>query len=518
MSQELLNLQIQSLDERSSPFSDMIVGKGNTILIKVKLEGQPVLVGIGSTANGELGSINTSIINETILAQNNSIGFSPYQPNITIIGGGEDFFGFVYKNEGIVIEDEVYTWGNNDTYQLGRGDKDSSGNNIITRQSGPGRVDISGVTFTGSSRIRTYQAGWNHSHVTTENNRVFSWGNNYYGQLGVTEGVNDASNTGIEPLEVPLDLDGEVPYSVYGGKDFSVVLTTLGNVYAYGINDCHQLCVSDNGVTDFCDTPIKIPIEDVVHISPGKSFVTALKRDGMVWGWGDDTYGQISLSSPSASARYINEPIEIPGSENAVYVSSGNNHSCILKKNGSLYIVGDNRFGQADPPGKNVNLVMGIAIANNTFYIEVDGDLGGYGAGIDNGSYLLGNNTNTTGSSEPISFLKPFINLNADVDLEIIYNNVLGLEYNLIPESIVREVIKYDEDQTIPFSEYLRQSQSVCFVKELAKKTNSALTDAGECCSVTSNTKPILRFRSLKEQLAYERGLFILDKKCLVKN
>lgn len=524
MSTDLLNLSVRSLDTQTSPFSNPIVGTGNTLLIKADINGNTFLVGIGSTESGELGVINPNLANESALSVNNSLGFSPYQENISIIAGGEDFFGFLYVNEGITIEDEIYTWGKNDKYQLGRGGKDASGNNLYERTAGPGRVDISGVAFTGSNRIRTYQAGWKHAHVITNTNRVFSWGNNYYGQLGILDGISgslvDPSNTGLEPQEITLSLSGETPYAVYGGKDYSVALTMSGNVYAYGINDCYQLGISDGGVTDFCHNPIKINIDNVVHIAPGETFIAALKNDGTVWGWGDDTYGQISLSSVTMSGRYIDVPIQIGTIDDAVYVTSGKNHICILRQNGTLSIVGDNQYQQSGEPVPNKNLVLGTALANNSLYIEVDGDLYAYGAGIDNSSGLLGNTQNTTGPSAPIKFFStigsPSTTIN--VDIRTIYNTVLTLEYNLIPVNEEREIIKYDEDQTLASSEYMEQKKAICLVKNLASATNSTPSNAETCCSTSVVSKPVIRFRSLKEQLAYEKGLYILDKKCLVLN
>jgi hypothetical protein len=525
MSQDLVNLTIRPLDEQLTPFSDPIVGTGNTVLMKTTVSGETLLIGIGSTENGELGAINPNLANETALSLNNGVGFTPYEPNVSIIAGGEDFFGFIYVNDGVVVEDEIYTWGLNDKYQLGRGGKDmsNSGENVIEKQAGPGRIDISGVSFAGTNRIRTYQAGWNHAHVTTADNRVFSWGNNLYGQLGIEDGVSgslvDPSNHGIEPQEITLSLDGEDPYAVYGGQNFSTVLTLSGNVYAYGINDTHQLGISDGGTTDLCETPVKIDISDVVHISTGKSFVTALRSNGTVWGWGDDTYGQISLSSGTVVGRYVDVPTQITDIDDAVYVSAGNNHVCILRSNGQLRIVGDNQYQQSDEPLINKNLLLGYAIANNIFYVEMDGDVFAHGAGVNNSSGLIGNTQDTTGPDAPVSFLNtepgnPPININ----ITTIYNPVLQLEYNLITEITAPVVLKYDEDQTLPSSDYMQQQQAICLIREIARNTDSTVSSLDACCNATPGTKTRVNFKSFKEQLQYEKGLFILDKQCLIKN
>lgn len=518
MSSATLDLSLNPINLRDIPFGEPMVGKTNTSVFLVSVEGTKTLLGIGSTANGELGAINPNSINTTSLVTNNAGGFSSYQSKISIIAGGENMFGFVYENEGIVIEDEVYTWGKNNVYQLGFGGRDEDTcSNLISRQAGPGRVDISDVAFTGMTRIRTLQMGYDHSHIITKNNRVFSWGNNYYGQLGISQGVQDWSLSGVEPIEINPSIGGDTPYIVYGGKDFSVLLTNQGNVYAYGRNDYNQLGISDGGVTDFCDSPVLISISDVHHIAVGQSFAVALKTDGTVWGWGDDTYGQISLTSSTGSPRSVEIPTRITDINNAIYLTAGINHFAILQPSGKVRVVGDNRYYQSsDPPVTNI--VLPFAIGNNTFYVEPDGDLWGYGAGIDNSSGLLGNDVETATTENQVSMLDIQSGVNINLDIRTIYGPVLILAYNLTPFVEEKLLLKFDEDQTLASSEYMEQKKAICFVRDIERNTKSTASDAETCCSTSSGTKPVIRFRSLKEQLAYEKGLYILDKKCLILN
>lgn len=520
MSGSIFDLALLDVSNQSPPFSDPIVGTDNTIVSIVFVNGSRKLLGIGSTEYGELGGVSTTPpASSTFLSINNNIGFSPYESNIRIIAGGQNMFGFIYQNNGIVVEDEIYTWGRNHKYQLGRGGKDSSDSNIITQQSGPGRVDISNVTFTGNDRIRTYQMGWEHAHATTQNNRVFSWGDNFYGQLGLSAGISDASISGIEPQEIDLSLGGDTPYAVYGGKSFSVVLTNQRNVYAYGINDHLQLGISDGGTTDLCETPIQIDISDVNHVSVGEAFTVVVRGDGTVWGWGDDRHGQISSVATTGSQRDIAVPTQITSVSDAVYATAGKNHTAILRSNGTITLTGDNTYNQVSQPENNVNLIFGLAVANNTFYVELDDDVYVYGAGTNDGSALLGNGNDTTDPANPI-YITPSTNgTQTNADIRVLYNNILVLEYQLIPVSKPADpLLKYDDDFILSSSEYLDQKKAICFVKDLARTTDSVISDADACCPPGVNTKPIIRFRSFKEQMEYERGLLILNKTCLLKS
>jgi len=518
MSSASLDLSLNPINKRDVPFGDPMVGKDDTAMLLVSVEGTKTLLGIGDTTNGELGAVNTNLVNMTSLANNNP-GFGSFQSKISIIAGGENMFGFVYVNEAIVVEDEVYTWGKNDIYQLGFGGRDEDTcSNLISRQAGPGRVNISGVAFAGADRIRTLQMGYDHSHIITKSNRLFSWGNNYYGQLGISRGVTDWSLlSGEEPSEIDLSIGTDTIYSVYGGKDFSVLLTNQGNVYAYGRNNYNQLGISDGGVTDFCDSPVLISITNVQHIAVGHSFAVALKTDGTVWGWGDDTYGQISVTSSSGTPRSVDTPKRISDIDNAVYLTAGKNHFTILQSTGAVRVIGDNQYYQSSDP-TITNIVLTYAIGNNTFYVEPDGDVWGYGAGVNNSSGLLGNDTNTATLTNQVSMLDIQSGVNINIDIRTIYGPVLILAYNLTPVAEELLLIKFDEDQILASSEYMEQKKAICLVRDIERTKKATASNAAACSSAAASSKPVVRFRSLKEQLAYEKGMYILDKNCLILN
>jgi hypothetical protein len=71
----------------------------------------------------------------------------------------------------------------------------------------------------------------------------------------------------------------------------------------------------------------------------------ALKNDGTVVAWGDNTYGQTTIPS---------------GLSNVVAIAAGSAHSLALKNDGTVVAWGDNTYGQATiPPG--LNHVIAIA-------------------------------------------------------------------------------------------------------------------------------------------------------------
>jgi len=80
----------------------------------------------------------------------------------------------------------------------------------------------------------------------------------------------------------------------------------------------------------------------VSSVSAGGHHTCAVKTDGSLWCWGDNSYGQIGNGTLGGS---VSEPVQvIPSGVSSV--SSGWFHTCAVKQNGSLWCWGDNGYGQ----------------------------------------------------------------------------------------------------------------------------------------------------------------------------
>ena len=86
-------------------------------------------------------------------------------------------------------------------------------------------------------------------------------------------------------------------------------------------------------------------------IALGEDFSVALKADGTVWTWGDNTYGQLGCS-PNA-LRNSKYPVRVRildnngnSVTNIISVAAGSNHSLALTNTGEVYAWGRNDDGQ----------------------------------------------------------------------------------------------------------------------------------------------------------------------------
>ena len=147
------------------------------------------------------------------------------------------------------------------------------------------------------------------------------------------------------------------------GAFHTLALRTDGTVLAWGDNSYGQINVPAG-------------LSNVTAIADGDNFCLTLKSDGTIVGWGDNGYGQ--ASSP-------------PGLSNVVAISAGPMHSLALKSDGTVMGWGNDINGQVDVPVGLVNVQAIAAWFNTGGAVKSDGTLTKWG----NNPVLLHNGTNT---------------------------------------------------------------------------------------------------------------------------
>jgi hypothetical protein len=121
-----------------------------------------------------------------------------------------------------------------------------------------------------------------------------------------------------------------------------------------------------NGRTDNAVTNVPPGLSNVIAIASGSYHALALKQDGTVVAWGDNSYGQTSLP---------------PGLSNVVAIDASDDESMALKSDGTVVGWGYDNFGQLDVP---VGLTNAQTIAlgyYNGFALGADGTFVQWGSG-----------------------------------------------------------------------------------------------------------------------------------------
>jgi len=179
-------------------------------------------------------------------------------------------------------------------------------------------------------------AGFSHSLGLRDDGTIWGWGWNVYGQLG-----DDTRDNGFAPYPVGEDDDWK---EIAAGFAHSLALKKDGTLWAWGSNGYGQLGIED-------DSPINILVpvqvgtdDDWKTITAGGRHSLALKKDGTLWAWGWNAYGQLGLGEQTDVNVY--SPLQIGIYNDWKVIAGGSKHSIALKKDGSLWAWGSNGYGQ----------------------------------------------------------------------------------------------------------------------------------------------------------------------------
>jgi alpha-tubulin suppressor-like RCC1 family protein len=282
---------------------------------------------------------------------------------------------------------------------------------------GPAPVSLPPET-TWSNRVTQLAAGGHHSLLLRDDGTVWAWGANQRGQLGVAEVETCVAVVPCRHTPAPVvgpsgeeALTGIIAISA--GSDHSLALRRDGKVWAWGGNYGGQLgVVSEERCPDLVDMQcsrrhllVSGPdgqgqLEEIIGISAGAYYSLAVRRDGTVWAWG--TNGTGKLGDGTFTDRPY--PVRVSGLSEVSVVEAGFGHSLAIRTDGTVLSWGDGAFGELGSatdeqcsygttcstrplpvqlPGEEGLLTGVTAVATGSFYsmaLRADGTLWSWGA------------------------------------------------------------------------------------------------------------------------------------------
>ena len=209
---------------------------------------------------------------------------------------------------------------------------------------------LNDIPLNAGENIIQISLGYYHSVALTSEGRIFTWGYNYYGQLG------DGTTTDRSiPTEITSQFNlwpGETITQVSLGSGHSSAITTSGRIFAWGRNDFGQL---GDGTTTNKSVPTEItcqfsllPEETIVQVSFGHSHSSAITSNGRIFTWGKNYYGQLGdgTTIDKSTPTEITSQFSLLKDETIFQVSLSYYHSSAITSNGRIFTWGSNSFGQ----------------------------------------------------------------------------------------------------------------------------------------------------------------------------
>ena len=182
--------------------------------------------------------------------------------------------------------------------------------------------------------------GESHTVYVLADGTLWAFGKNDRGQLGDGTTVERRS-------PVPIGTANDW-VAVAAGAAHTIALKTNGTLWAWGDNQSFQtghplaLWVADPiQVTIRPDTPTTVN-NDWVSIAAGDYHNVALRADGSLWVWGQNDFGQLGTSAEDT----IETPTRFGSDNDWISVAAGGFHTLGLKVNGTLFAWGSNYWGQ----------------------------------------------------------------------------------------------------------------------------------------------------------------------------
>jgi len=193
-------------------------------------------------------------------------------------------------------------------------------------------TDANNFDFVGSSLV--FVKSNTHTLHLKADGHVWAWGDNGSGQLG--DGTNTPRNQPVAVKNI-----SNVRY-ISAGNKFSVALLNDGTVWAWGDNTYGQLGNGTTGAINNSNVPVPANITGVVFVAAGGDFVIALRSDGNVWAWGNNSSGQLGNGTTDNNA----DPAQISWSQTATAVAAGYDHALAISSYRDVWAWGSNSDGQ----------------------------------------------------------------------------------------------------------------------------------------------------------------------------
>jgi len=225
---------------------------------------------------------------------------------------------------GLRNDGSAWCWGAGDFGKLGNGRR---GRFHRTRP----------VLVLGGHQYLSINAGTSHTCAVADDNTLWCWGSNFYGQLG--DGLHGRQNSSAVPIQEGRKFTDWTGVTAGGGHTCGIRASQT--LWCWGSNKYGQLGVRTRGLLVL--RPLRVGNDTWSSVSAGLVHTCGTQTDGTAWCWGNNEFGQLG----DGTTKDSNTPGQIGSAKNWKGLVAGGAHSCALRGNGKIaYCWGRNVFGQ----------------------------------------------------------------------------------------------------------------------------------------------------------------------------
>jgi RCC1 and BTB domain-containing protein len=240
-----------------------------------------------------------------------------------------------FHRAALTEDGAIWTCGSGSDGQLGHGDAQDR---LLPMRLGPEAF--------GGLLVLFVACGWRHTMALTGGWRVWTCGDNDYGQLG--HGDRTCKHLFTLVARDPGPFGGACIVMAAAGSAHSVVVSAEGDVFTWGRGVLGRL-----GHNDEQDrlAPAKLGKErfgggKIVFVAAGGFHTVALEEGGVLWVWGSGDYRQLGMGGTDnllVPTRVVEA--EVFGGSLVRTVACGDFHTLVVTEDGVVWTFGDGEHG-----------------------------------------------------------------------------------------------------------------------------------------------------------------------------
>ncbi|CAG4977012.1 unnamed protein product [Parnassius apollo] len=196
------------------------------------------------------------------------------------------------------------------------------------------------------TKITGLAAGRAHTVILTDNEGVYTLGNNAYGQCGRKINPKEEYRGSMVSYNIKRLGKENINY-VCCGQDHTLFITESGRVYACGWSADGQ-----TGLGSYDNQDIPAPVqgditsEKIVKVASTVDCVLALNDKGELFGWGNSEYGQIPMTSKCDQVNKSYALVNFThGLGKIVDIAAGGSFCLIVNDQGDVFVWGFGLLG-----------------------------------------------------------------------------------------------------------------------------------------------------------------------------